>query len=105
MPGRRIAKLLTHLQSVVADTTELVEQVENALKVTDDVYLARVHFSAMEIFRGKAWRAGIDRKLAIIRDTYSMLNDEAQAARSETLEIAIVVLIVAEIVMALMKGA
>jgi len=33
-----------------------------------------------------------------------MLNDEAQAARSEALEIAIVVLIVAEIVMAVVKG-
>ena len=51
------------------------------------------------------WQRGtIDRKLAIFRDTYGMLNDEAQAARSETLEIAIVVLIVAEIVMALIKG-
>ena len=103
-PGRRFAKLLTRLQAILADTTELVETVENALKVTDDVYLARVHFAAMEIFRGKAWRAGIDRKLGIIRDTYAMLNAEAQAARSETLEIAIVVLIVAEIVMALIKG-
>ena len=104
-PGRRFAKLLTRLQTLVADTTELVEQVENALKVTDDVYLARVYSSALEIFRGRAWRAGIDRKLAIFRETYGMLNDEAQAARSETLEIAIVVLIVAEIVMALIKGA
>ena len=103
-PGRRFATLLTRLQTVVADTTELVEGVENSLKVTDDVYLARVYSAALDIFRGRAWRAGIDRKLAILRDTYAMLNSEAQAARSETLEIAIVVLIVAEIVMALIKG-
>ena len=103
-PGRRFAALLARLHSVVADTTEVVEQVENALKVTDDVYLARVYSAALEIFRGRAWRAGIDRKLAILRDTYSMLNDESQASRSETLEIAIVVLIIAEIVMALVRG-
>ncbi|MBC7978083.1 MAG: hypothetical protein H7138_24130, partial [Myxococcales bacterium] len=54
-----------------------------------------------EIFRGRVWRAGIDRKLAIIRDTYGMLNDEAQAARSEVLEISIVVLILAEMLLAL----
>ena len=41
----------------------------------------------------------IDRKLAIMRDTYAMLNDESQAARAEILEIAIVLLIVAEIVL------
>ncbi|MBL0169623.1 MAG: hypothetical protein IPP90_02685 [Gemmatimonadaceae bacterium] len=103
-PGRRFAALLSRLQSVVADTTEVIEHVENALKLTDDVYLARVYSAALEIFRGRAWRTGIDRKLAILRETYAMLNDEAQAARSETLEIAIVVLIVAEIVMALVRG-
>lgn len=103
-PGRRFAGPLSRLQTVVADTTEVVEQAENALKVTDDVYLARVHSAALEIFRGRAWRAGIDRKLAILRDAYTMLNHEAQAARSETLEMAIVLLIVAEIVMALLKG-
>jgi hypothetical protein len=99
-PGRRFAALLSRLQAQVADSTELVERVENALKVTDDVYLARVYSAALELFRGRAWRAGIDRKLAILRDTYTMLNSEAQAARSETLEMAIVLLIVGEIVMA-----
>ena len=103
-PGRRFAGLLAKLQAQVADSTELVERVENALKVTDDVYLARVYSASLELFRGKAWRAGIDRKLAILRDTYAMLNDEAQAARSETLEIAIVVLIVGEMVMAFFRG-
>ncbi len=103
-PGRRFAGLLAKLQAQVADSTELVERVENALKVTDDVYLARVYSASLELFRGKAWRAGIDRKLAILRDTYAMLNDEAQAARSETLEIAIVVLIVGEMIMAFWRG-
>ena len=81
-----------------------MERVENALKVTDDVYLARVYSAALELFRGRAWRAGIDRKLAILRETYTMLNSEAQALRSETLEIAIVVLIVGELVMAFLRG-
>jgi hypothetical protein len=102
-PGRRFAGLLTRLHAQVADSTELIERVENALKVTDDVYLARVYAAALEIFRGRTWRAGIDRKLAILRETYAMLNDEAQAARSETLEIAIVVLIVVELLLALVR--
>ena len=100
--GRRYAPLLAELQGIVADSTELVERVENSLKVTDDVYLARVYTAALEIFRGRVWRAGIDRKLGIIRDTYSMLNAEAQSRRAEALELAIVLLIVAEIVMALL---
>ncbi|HEU6452836.1 MAG TPA: hypothetical protein VFT57_15575 [Gemmatimonadaceae bacterium] len=95
---RRYARLLGDLQTLVADSTEVVERVENSLKVTDDVYLARVYSAALDIFRGRVWRSGIDRKLAIIRETYAMLNDEAQASRAEALEIAIVLLIVAELV-------
>ena len=101
--NRRYAPLLAGLQRTVADSTELVERVENALKVTDDVYLARIYASALELFRGKTWRAGIDRKLAIIRETYSMLNDEQQSARSEALEVAIVLLIVLEILLAIFR--
>jgi hypothetical protein len=101
--NRRYAPLLAELQRTVADSTELVERVENALKVTDDVYLARIYASALELFRGRTWRAGIDRKLAIIRETYAMLNDEQQAGRSEALEIAIVVLIVVEILLAIFR--
>jgi virulence-associated protein VagC len=98
---RRYAPLLNELQTLVADSTELVERVENSLKVTDDVYLARVYTAALEIFRGREWRQGIDRKLAIIRETYAMLNAESQARRSEALELAIVVLIVLEILLAI----
>ncbi len=101
--SRRLAPVLGDLQRLVADSTELVERVENALKVTDDVYLARVYGAALELFRGRAWRAGIDRKLGIIRDTYAMLNDEATAARSEALEMAIVLLIVLELVLPLLR--
>lgn len=98
--GSSVRRVLATLQTRVADITEPVERVENALKVTDDVYLARVYTSALEIFRARAWRQGIDRKLGIIRETYEMLNAEAQVARSELLEITVVVLIVAELVLA-----
>jgi hypothetical protein len=96
----RVGRVLPRLYELHADTTETVERVDNALRVTDDVYLARLYAAALEVFRGRVWRAGIDRKLGIIRDTYAMLNAEAQARRNELLETMIVVLIVVEIVLA-----
>jgi hypothetical protein len=102
-PSRRFAHVLSDLQTLVADSTELVERAENALKVTDDVYHAKVYAAALEIFRGRAWRSGIDRKLTIIRDTYSMLHDEAQARRSEALEIGVVALILLEIILGIFR--
>jgi hypothetical protein len=102
--GHRYAPLLAGLQTLVADSTEIVERAENSLKVTDDVYLARVHAAALELFRGRAWRRGIDHKLAIIRQTYAMLNAELMATRNEVLEGVIIVLIVVEIVLAIVLG-
>jgi hypothetical protein len=102
--GRRYAPLLNALQTLVADSTEIVERTQNALKVTDDIFLARVYAAALEVFRERAWRAGIDHKLGIIRQTYAMLNAESMAARNELLEIAVVVLILVEIVIAVVLG-
>ena len=64
------------------------------------MYLARIYNTALEQFRLPAWTAGVDRKLAIIRDTYRALYDEAATTRAEHLEAAIVILIVFEIVLA-----
>jgi hypothetical protein len=95
--------VLSDLQTKVADITETVERVENALKVTDDVYLARIYAAALDLFRERAWRSGIERKLGILRETYAMLNSEAQATRAELLEIAIIVLIVAELLLGILR--
>jgi hypothetical protein len=99
--GRRYAPLLTALQTLVADSTEIVERTQNALKVTDDIFLARVYGAALELFRERAWRAGIDHKLGIIHQTYAMLNAESMAVRNEILEITVILLIFIEIVLAL----
>jgi hypothetical protein len=97
--GRRYRTLLAGLHALFADTTEVVERVDNALKVTNDVFLARVYSTALQLFRAAAWRSGIDRKLGIVRETYAMLNGEAQAARAEALEATIVLLILIELVL------
>jgi hypothetical protein len=100
---RRFGPLLQDLQMLVADSTEIVERAENSLKVTDDVYLSRVYASAIDIFRGRAWRRSIDRKLTIIRETYEMLNAESLALRGETMELVIVLLITVELVLGIVR--
>ena len=94
---RRYARVANQMRGLVAEITEITEKVDNALKVTEDVYLARIYSSALELFRVPVLAASIDRKLALLRDTYTALYDEAVATRAEWLEAAIVVLIVLEI--------
>lgn len=104
LPGaRRFADLARRLYTMVAEVTELTEKVDNALQVTEDVYLARIYAAALELFRVPAVSAAVDRKLSIIRDTYTALYDEAHSSRSEVLEIAILVLILVEIVLAVIR--
>ena len=101
--SRRFANLARRLYTLVAEVTELREKLDNALQVTEDVYLARIYAASLELFRVSAVSAAVDRKLAIIRDTYAALYEEASAGRAALMEAAIVVLIVAEIVLALLR--
>lgn len=102
---RRFADLARKLYMLVAEVTEITEKVDNALQVTEDVYLARVYASALELFRVPTVGNAVDRKLAIIRDTYAALYEEASGKRGELLEMAIIVLIVVEIVIAVIQHA
>jgi hypothetical protein len=104
LPGaRRFADLARRLYTMVAEVTELTEKVDNALQVTEDVYLARIYAAALELSRVSTVSAAVDRKLSIIRGTYSALYDEASSSRSSLLEIIIVVLIAVEIVLAVIR--
>lgn len=101
-PGH-YADLARKLQTLVAEVTELTERVDNALQVMEDVYLARVYTAALDLFRVPKLNVAVDQKLAIIKDTYTALYDEASARRATILEITIVVLILIELVMALLR--
>jgi len=101
--ARRFADLARSLYTLVAEVTELTEKVDNALQVTEDVYLARIYAAALELFRVPTVSAAVDRKLSIIRDTYAALYDEAHSSRSELLEIFVLVLIAVEIVLAVIR--
>jgi len=103
LASRRYARLARRLHTLVAEVTELAERVDNALQVTEDVYLARVYAAAMELFRVPNVSAAVDRKLAIVRETYTALHSEAAGGRAELLEAAILMLIAVEIVLSLIR--
>lgn len=99
---RRYSQLLHDVQSLVAEVTQVTERVDNALKVTDDVYWNRLYSALLNVLRVDVWRDGVEHKLALIRETYSMLHAEADAERASALEWTIVLLILFEIGMALL---
>lgn len=96
---RRIMNQLTEL---IADVTEITERIDNSLKVTEDVFYARIYGTALSIFRTKAWAESIDRKISIITQSYSMLSNRTINQRSELLELTIVFLILLEVILGLL---
>lgn len=101
-PGR-LSRLARRLYTLVAEVTELTEKVDNALQVTGHPYLARVYTTTLALFGVPALGAAVDSKLAIVRDTYAALYDEASVSRAGLLELTIIVLIAVELVLALLR--
>jgi hypothetical protein len=101
--ARRYARLARRLHGLVAEVSALGERVDNALQVTEDVYLARVYAAAMTLFRVPSVGAAVDRKLMIVREAYSALYSEAAGGRAELLEMAILLLIAVELVLSVVR--
>ena len=103
LPGRTRDELRRVAQFRV-DGAILFEQVNNALKLIGDQYLARVYRAAAGRYRLAEWNSGIVRKLETIEDIYEKVHDHATEIRMEVLEWIIILLIALELVMPLLRG-
>lgn len=92
----RLAKKITE---TLADLTEVTEKVDNALKVTEDVYYARIYRTAMMLFRSGDWQRSIKEKLGVVTNTAKMIYEEISTKRGHLLELGIIILIIAEIIL------
>ena len=95
-------RFLREIHSLIADITETSGRVENALKVTEDVYWNRVYAAALATLKVEVWRTGIAETLGVLRETAALLRDEAQEALAIWLEVLVIVLIAIELVVALL---
>ncbi len=94
-------KIMNCLMELVIDISEITERIQNSIKLTEDVFYARVYGAALNIFRTRAWAESIERKITIIQQNYSMLSNEVATQQSTILELAIVLLIMLDILLAL----
>ena len=93
------------LMNVAEEANAEVETIsaENALKLIGDLYLARVHTAATARFYLPEWESAISRKLDIIASLYELLTDRLRTAQSQTMELIVIILILAEIILAIFK--
>ncbi len=98
--GRRLAQdAADRLRYLIVDIAELTDRSSNALKITGDAYYARLYRGAAGRLGLKDWQKQIDSKLETVDEMYRFFTDQAQAARSEFLEVVVIALIAIEIVL------
>lgn len=87
-----------------AEISEIIEKVNNLIKVTEDVYYARVYATALKVFRSGQWSESVTRKIEVIQENYSMLSDEVRIQHSNLLEWVIIILIAFELGLAIFRS-
>ena len=92
--------LARRVQLSLLEMSEFIERIENSLKIIGDIYLAKVYEASVEQLRIAAWKASVTRKQAMLGDIYGWLKGEVDTARSLTLELMVVLLIVLELAVA-----
>jgi hypothetical protein len=97
---RRYRRLQRQTAALLLELSEMIERLENAVKIVGDFYLARLYQGAVRRFRLPAWQETVLRKQRLVADVYDLIGDAADTSRSELLELAIILLIVFEIVAA-----
>lgn len=79
------------------EIAEIVESVENSLKVIGDLYHSVVFRSASKKFRFSDWQASIDNKLKNLADISALLLDNINNRKSHILELTVIALISLEL--------
>lgn len=81
---------------LIADITEVRERIENLIKITEDIYYARVYQTTLKVLRSDQWTESLNRKLQVIQQNYALLSNEVNIQHSYYLEWIIIVLIALE---------
>jgi hypothetical protein len=102
--GRQYHAIMAKLMETSAEISEIIEKVDNLIKVTEDVYYARVYATALKVLRSRQWSESVSRKIEVIQENYSMLSDEVRIQHSNFLEWIIIILIAMEFVFAIWQA-
>jgi hypothetical protein len=96
---REYERLAAKVMRTITELTDVTEKIDNSLKVTEDVYYAKIYMAALRLFRVKEWDGVIRRKLDLATRVYDMLYRDIATKRTELLELVIIILIAIEIVL------
>jgi hypothetical protein len=101
---RQYHEIMAKQMEIYAEISEITERVNNLIKVTEDIYYARVYATALKVLRSNLWSESVNRKIEVVQDNYSMLSDEVRIQHSYFLEWIIIILIALEFGLAIWRS-
>jgi hypothetical protein len=96
-------KELREIGELQVESAVLFENINNAIKLLGDQYLARLYQQAARRYHLPAWDASIERKLNTLESIYEKLEHALSTARLEFIEWIVVVLIGMELIIPLLR--
>ena len=96
---RPYRRAVTELAAIRMDVAGIIERVHNALKLSGDLYLAKLYGRTAERLALRAWEESVGRKLDVLQQIHDLLHERVTTARGEALEVIIILLIALEIVL------
>ncbi|MBI5223065.1 hypothetical protein HY990_01455 [Candidatus Micrarchaeota archaeon] len=94
--------VLMRLEATRMDVVEIIDKVENTLKLVGDPYPVRVYRSAAESFRIKEWKSNVKDKLDTMEEFYDTLVGRIQTNRLLLLEFFMLLIFLVEFVLLLL---
>ncbi|UCG91662.1 MAG: hypothetical protein JSV97_11375 [candidate division WOR-3 bacterium] len=94
---------LKKLSQIKLDISEIVDRLENYLKLIGDLYLAKIYTTASKRFYLEHWKSAVRGKLATIESLYTASWERTQTKRMVILETAIVVLFIIDIILIIIE--
>ncbi len=101
---RHYREIISSRMRLIADITEVRERIENLIKITEDVYYARVYQTTLKVLRSDQWTDSVNRKLSVIQQNYTLLSNQVNIQHSNFLEWIIIILIALEFAFAILDA-
>ena len=93
------SNVLKKLEKTRLDVLELIEKVENTVKLSGDPYLVKIYRTSSECFRIKEWKSNVSSKLEIMEDFYHTFTDRLQNDRLLLLEFLMLLIFLVEFIL------
>lgn len=83
---------------IYIEISEIIEKIENSLKVIGDFYYAQIFRAASDKFRFKDWQQSVDSKLNNLAEVSKLFQGEINERRNQMMEVIVIVLIAMEVI-------